>query len=239
MRAVTRGEAIIGVLPIENSLAGAIPETYDLLAHAPLAIVAEAVSRCRTAWWAPGHQHRRAHPGAFPPRRTGPVPPLPLVDPRHAARGGARSTPAAARRVAENGDQREAAIASRRIADKHGLVVLLNDVSDHAENYTRFVAVAAHTRSTAQRYRLAHRGEVRHPSPARRAGAGHQPLAEYGVNMTSLQSRPIHGRPWDYQFYADLEGHPLDPKLAQALRTLASNVAEMSYLGCFPAAPRP
>src|ERR671928_2073641 len=43
MRAVTRGEAACGVLPIENSLAGAIPETYDLLAHAPLAIVAETV----------------------------------------------------------------------------------------------------------------------------------------------------------------------------------------------------
>ena len=95
MRAVTRGEAGVGVLPIENSLAGAIPETYDLLAHAPLAIVDEAVipvPHCLVGL--PGHQHRRAHPGALPPGRADPVPPVPVVDSRHAAGGRAQSTPA-------------------------------------------------------------------------------------------------------------------------------------------------
>ena len=90
VRAVGRGEAGYGVLPIENSLAGAIPETYDLLAHAPLAIVAETVlpvPHCLVGL--PGDEHRRARPGALPPGGAGPVPPLPLVAARHAARGGA------------------------------------------------------------------------------------------------------------------------------------------------------
>jgi prephenate dehydratase len=228
------------VLPIENSLAGAIPETYDLLAHAPLAIIAEAVipvPHCLVGL--PGTNidaltRVHSHPAALAQCRRflSSIPDtLPEV---------ARSTPAAARRVAESGDQRQAAIASRRSADKHGLVVLLNDVSDHAENYTRFVAVAAHTRldrENATDWRTAVRF-VTHHQPGALASAI-QPLAEFGVNMTSLQSRPIHGRPWNYQFYADLEGHPLDPQVALALRTLEANVAEMSYLGCFPAAPRP
>jgi prephenate dehydratase len=240
MRAVTRGEAAIGVLPIENSLAGAIPETYDLLAHAPLAIIAEAVipvPHCLVGL--PGTNidaltRVHSHPAALAQCRRflSSIPDtLPEV---------AQSTPAAARRVAESGDMRQAAIASRRSADKHGLVVLLNDVSDHAQNYTRFVAVAAHTRldrDNATDWRTAVRF-VTHHQPGALASAI-QPLAEFGVNMTSLQSRPIHGRPWNYQFYADLEGHPLDPQVALALRTLESNVAEMSYLGCFPAAPRP
>ena len=219
MRAVTRGEASIGVLPIENSLAGAIPETYDLLAHAPLAIVAEAVipvPHCLVGLAGTNIDaltRVHSHPAALAQCRRflSSIPDtLPEV---------AQSTPAAARRVAESGDQRQAAIASRRSADKHGLVVLLNDVSDHAQNYTRFVAVAAHTRidrDNGSDWRTAVRF-VTHHHPGALASAI-QPLAEYGVNMTSLQSRPIHGRPWDYQFYADLEGHPLDAKLAQALR---------------------
>ena len=66
-----------------------------------------------------------------------------------------------------------------------------------------------------------------------------EPLARYGVNMVSLQSRPIPGRPWNYQFYADIEGHPLDPAVSTALRELERNVAEMGYLGCYPAFERP
>ena len=174
MRAVTRGEASIGVLPIENSLAGAIPETYDLLAHAPLAIVAEAVipvPHCLVGLAGTNIDaltRVHSHPAALAQCRRflSSIPDtLPEV---------AQSTPAAARRVAESGDQRQAAIASRRSADKHGLVVLLNDVSDHAQNYTRFVAVAAHTRIDRDNgSRLAHRSQVRHAPPSRRTGVGH------------------------------------------------------------------
>ena len=56
--------------------------------------------------------------------------------------------------------------------------------------------------------------------------------------MCSLQSRPIPGRPWNYQFYVDLEGHPLDENAAAALRELESVVKELSYLGCYPASAR-
>lgn len=87
MRAVTRGEASCGVLPIENSLAGAIPETYDLLAHAPLAIVDEvviAVPHCLVGIAGANIDALAQDPLA--PGRARPVPPVPLVDPRRAAR---------------------------------------------------------------------------------------------------------------------------------------------------------
>jgi chorismate mutase/prephenate dehydratase len=118
--------------------------------------------------------------------------------------------------------------------------VLLNDVSDHAQNYTRFVSVAGHTRldrGEGEDWRCAIRF-VTHHHP----GALHdaiEPLRRFGVNMTSLQSRPIQGRPWDYQFYADLEGHPIDPPVSQALTAMAEMVAEIAHLGCYPAHPRP
>ena len=240
MRAVTRGEASCGVLPIENSLAGAIPETYDLLAHAPLAIVDEvviAVPHCLvgiagTNIDALARIH--SHPAALAQCRRflSSIPDaLPDVAP---------STAGAARRVAEAGDPRQAAISSRAAALRHGLDVLLNDVSDHAQNYTRFVAVAAHTRldrENGRPWRTAVRF-VTHHHPGALVDAI-APLGRHGVNMTSLQSRPIAGRPWNYQFYADLEGHPLDPTVSTALRELEGHVAELSYLGCYPAGDRP
>jgi prephenate dehydratase len=239
MRAVTRGEADRGVLPIENSLAGVVPETYDLLAHAPLSIVDEAVlpvphvlvGLARTNIDALARVH--SHPMALTQCRRF-LSSLPDAQPEVAP-----STAGAARRVADANDPRQAAISSRRAAERFGLTVLLNDVSDHAQNYTRFVAVAPRTRidrDPDRPWRSAIRF-VTHHHP----GALHdaiEPLRRYGVNMCSLQSRPIPGRPWDYQFYVDLEGHPLDGNVAEAMRELESMVAELSYLGCYPAFPR-
>jgi prephenate dehydratase len=239
MRAVTRGEAACGVVPIENSLAGAIPDTYDVLAHAPLAIVDEtvlAVPHClvglaNTNIDALARIH--SHPAALAQCRRF-LSSLPDVLPDVAP-----STAAAARRVAEARDPSQAAISSRRAGERYGLAVLLNDVSDHARNYTRFVAVATHTRldRDGRAWRTAVRF-VTHHHPGALASAI-QPLAASGVNMTSLQSRPIAGRPWNYQFYADLEGHPLDAPVAEALRSLEGEVAELGFLGCYPACERP
>ena len=239
MRAVTRGEAACGVLPIENSLAGVVPETYDLLAHAPLAIVDEAVlpvphvlvGLANTNIDALARVH--SHPMALSQCRRF-LSSLPDTLPEVAP-----STAAAARRVADGGDPRQAAISSRGIAERLGLTVLLNDVSDHAQNYTRFVTVATHTRldrASADEWRTAVRF-VTHHHP----GALHdaiEPLRRFGVNMTSLQSRPIPGRPWDYQFYADLEGHPMDDPVRAALAAMDEMTADLSHLGCYPVSPR-
>jgi prephenate dehydratase len=240
MRAVTKSEVACGVLPIENSLAGAIPETYDLLAHAPLAIVDEVVlpvPHCLVGLSGTNIDalaRIHSHPAALAQCRRF-LSSLPDALPDVAP-----STAAAARRVAEARDTAQAAISSRRAGERMGLTVLLNDVSDHAENYTRFVAVAPHTRidrRDGREWRTAVRF-VTHHHPGALARAIN-PLATFGVNMCSLQSRPIPGRPWNYQFYADLEGHPLDAPMAEALQSLEREVAELAFLGCYPAAPRP
>jgi len=239
VRAVGKGDAGYGVLPIENSLAGPIPETYDLLAHAPLAIVAETVipvPHCLVGLAGTNIDaltRVHSHPAALAQCRRF-LSSLPDTLPEVAP-----STATAARRVAEAGDRRQAALSSRRAAERFGLVVLLNDVSDHAENYTRFVSVANHTRIDRDGVGVWHTAVrfVTHHHPGALLSAI-EPLARYGVNMVSLQSRPIPGRPWNYQFYADLEGHPLDAAVATALRALEQNVAEMGYLGCYPAFER-
>ena len=240
VRAVTRGDVGRGVLPIENSLAGVVPETYDVLAHAPLSIVDETVLPVPhvlvglTGTNIDALARIHSHPMALTQCRRF-LSSLPDTLPEVAP-----STAGAARRVADSGDKRQAAISSRPAAERFGLSVLLNDVSDHAQNYTRFVAVAAHTRidrREGEDWRCAIRF-VTHHHPGALLDAI-EPLQRFGVNMTSLQSRPIIGRPWDYQFYADLEGHPLDSTVGQALRAMEPMVAELAFLGCFPAHPRP
>src|SRR6476661_3555448 len=223
VRAVTRGDA-----------------AYDVLAHAPLSIVAETVLAVpHVLVGLPGTNidalaRIHSHPMALTQCRRF-LSSLPDTLPEVAP-----STAGAARRVAESGDARQAAISSRWAAERYELTVLLNDVSDHAQNYTRFVAVAGHTRidrAPGEDWRCAIRF-VTHHHP----GALHdaiEPLRRYGVNMSSLQSRPIAGRPWDYQFYADLEGHPLDAPVGEALREMEGKVAQIAYLGCYPAHPRP
>src|SRR5947207_3158811 len=179
VRAVGRGDAGYGVLPIENSLAGPIPETYDLLAHAPLAIVAETVipvPHCLVGLAGTNIDaltRVHSHPAALAQCRRF-LSSLPDTLPEVAP-----STAAAARRVADAGDRSHAAISSRRAAERVGLTVLLNDVSDHAQNYTRFVAVAPHTRLDRQNggdWRTAVRF-VTHHHPGALASAI-QPLAE-------------------------------------------------------------
>ena len=169
VRAVTRGDASCGVLPIENSLAGVVPETYDVLAHAPLSIVDETVLAVpHVLVGLPGTNidalaRIHSHPMALTQCRRF-LSSLPDTLPEVAP-----STAGAARRVAESGDARQAAISSRWAAERYELTVLLNDVSDHAQNYTRFVAVAGHTRiDRAPGERLALRDPLRHPPPPRR-----------------------------------------------------------------------
>src|SRR5689334_17984672 len=214
VRAVTRGDAGCGVLPIENSLAGVVPETYDVLAHAPLSIIDETVLAVpHVLVGLPGTNidalaRIHSHPMALTQCRRF-LSSLPDTLPEVAP-----STAGAARRVAESGDARQAAISSRWVA-----------------GHTRI------DRAPGEDWRCAIRF-VTHHHP----GALHdaiEPLRRYGVNMSSLQSRPIPGRPWDYQFYADLEGHPLDAAVGEALREMEGKVAQIAYLGCYPAHPRP
>jgi chorismate mutase / prephenate dehydratase len=114
--------------------------------------------------------------------------------------------------------------------------VLVADISDHPENFTRFVALATHTRldvGAATSWRTALRVVTRHEP-----GALHdaiEPLRYHRVQMTSLHSRPIMGEPWRYQFAIDIEGHRAEPRVLRALSDVAERSAELYVLGSFPA----
>ena len=235
--AVADKSAEIGVLPIENTLAGIVADTCDLISDGALPIVAETIihiPHCLAG--VPGATTTgvttiHSHPVALAQCRA-------FLNGRYEQRA-ASTTADAARLVAELGDPTCAAIASPAAAKRYGLEVLEHDISDHPDNMTRFVAIAReplpYVEGTA--WKTALRIVTGH-----QPGALHdaiEPLRYHGVNMQSLHSRPIPGEPWRYQFLIDIEGHRDDPRIERALADVASRSALLVVLGSFPAAKHP
>jgi prephenate dehydratase len=233
--AVALREAEFGVLPIESSLVGPVAETHDLLYELLLSIVAEVVlpvDHClvglgpiELAEIAVVH----SHPVALDQCRR-------LLDTLPRATLVATPTTAdAAHDVAERGDPTHVAIASERAARLHGLTVLAENVGDHPEAYTRFVAIATHIRLERGEgtFRTALSFVTDHePGALNRAL---EPFARFGVDLVLLVSRPIPQTPWRYRFDAVLAGHPLDAPVRQALREAGVETRLLRVLGAYRA----
>jgi chorismate mutase/prephenate dehydratase len=235
VEATVAGEVEFGVLPIESSLSGSVAETHDLLHASPLSIVDETVLAIRHHLLAhevvPLEEIRvvRSHPVALDQCRRL------LASMPWATVIAATTTAEAAAEVAERGDPTEAAIAGERAAPLYGLTVLLPDVGDHPEAYTRFVSVATHTRLDGDptAWRTAFSFVTDH-----RPGALHrtiEPFARNGIDLVQLVSRPIPETPWRYRFHAVLAGHPLDPLVAGALAEVRGQARHLKVFGSYPA----
>ncbi len=157
---------------------------------------------------------------------------------------GARPWPAidtgvAARDVAEAKDPRVAAIASPEAAARYGLIELAATIADHPDNVTRFLIVEAvrpelrtppgsRSRRTTVLFATAHE----HGFLARCLAL----LADAGINLTKLESRPKPGRAWEYMFYADFDGDASEAHIAAALAACATRCTEFRLLGSYDVA---
>jgi prephenate dehydratase len=230
--AVASASATHGVLPIESSLAGAVPETHDLLDECPLSIVVEVVLPITHALLAPRRlplvdiELVRSHPSALDQCRQ-------FLHGLSQARIIATATTAdAARETAEGGDPCAAAIASAEAASRYGLVVLAANVGD-APAFTRFVAIAPYTclDVAPERARTAFTFVADH-----RPGALHaaiEPFADTGLDLLRLVSRPLPSTPWSYRFDAVVAGHPLDPTVRRAFGELRQATRSYRIVGVY------
>jgi prephenate dehydratase len=236
-RAIPEGAADLLVVPVENSLAGSVVRVYDLLLESQLSIEAETILPielnligCPDAA-SESIRSVASHPMALAQceRFFAKHPNLKRVP--------AEDTAGSVREVLNRGDKTCAAIAGRRAAIHYGGVILQESIQDNAENFTRFVLLvqpAKHSfRFAAPKgfkmsiaMRLAHR-------PGSLLSAL-EPFARHGVNLMKIESRPIHGQPWVYQFFIDVEGEntSLMNEGLDDLRKAADNVR---LLGLYPA----
>ncbi len=233
--AAVSGECTHACLPVENSLAGSINQTYDLLTDSVLHVVGEQIVRV--------HHNLLAKPGVRLEDITRVYSHTQALQQcQHFIRKHGFEavtdfdTAGAAKLLAENGGEGKAAIASKRAAEAYGLAVLAENIEDLDFNYTRFFILG-----TDERPRQGDASKTSLVLATRhRPGSLVSCLEEFpshGINMTKLESRPRRDKPWSYLFYVDIEGHIEDENVAEAITNLMRKAAFVKFLGSYPAAP--
>lgn len=235
--AVRLGSCQAAVLPVENSLAGSVHENYDLLLEYPdVHIVAETqvrVSHCLLALPGASLEGIRtvlSHPQALMQSAV-------FLDrfPQW-IRQPFYDTAGSAAHVAEQKDPTLAAIASEKAAERYGLTVLARAIETNPHNYTRFFAIALRSCPPVQPVNKASIVFTLGQEIGSLARVLTR-IADAGFSLTKLESRPIHGLPWQYMFYADMElNRPIEefewlfnrlPEVAGGLRLLGIYHSEL------------
>ena len=230
-RCVEAGGAGYGVVPIENSTEGSIARTHDLLLTTPLKICGEVllpVHHCLMSKSGRPAKVKKifSHSQSFAQchewlnRNFAGVKRTPVVSNAEAARLAAR-------------DASAAAIASETAAGLYKLKPIATSIEDEPQNTTRFVVIAGHDAGPSGRDKTSLVMSARNVPGAMYALLS--PLADHGVSMTRLESRPARTGLWEYVFYVDIEGHQRDARVAQALKALAEKATMLKALGSYPA----
>ena len=220
------------VIPIENSLAGSIHRNYDLLVrnglrirhetnlpveHSLIALAGAAFEDVKTV---------RSHPVALDQCE------LFFKRHPHLVRETGYDTSGSVKEIVEEDLRDHAAIASKNAARFYGARVLMERIEDSEENFTRFfllsskssVSEAADKTSVVFSFKNA-------------AGALFKCLSVFAlrdIDLTKIESRPIHGRPWEYLFYLDFLGNTGETRVRNALSHLGELTEFMAVLGCYP-----
>ena len=222
-----------GVVPVENSQAGSINETYDLLLRHGLRVVGEVVVRVDHALLGvPGAtlvdvRNVLSHPQA-----------LAQCDEFIASHGLSAvpfaDTAGAARRVADEGEKEHAAIAARRAAELYGLVVLAESIQTFPENFTKFAVIGeAPPPGTPTPDKTSIVFAVADVPGSLLACLGG--FADHGINLEKIESRPQGGRPWRYVMYVDFAAGVDEPAARAALQELAGHTSFVRVLGTYRA----
>jgi chorismate mutase/prephenate dehydratase len=222
-----------GIVPAENSLEGSVNQTYDLLLETSLGISGEVkvrVIHCLLA--IPGtkienvrivysHPQALAQCAGFLEKLD--VEAIPAYD-----------TAGSAKMLIEKQLSKAGAIASERAAELYGLEVLRKNIEDFPENFTRFFVLAQTDALPTGKDRTSIVFATAH-TPGSLHNALRQ-LSSRQINLTKIESRPIRGMPWKYNFFVDFEGHQRDPMVSEAINALRNSTTMLRVLGSYPRA---
>jgi prephenate dehydratase len=227
------GAADLVLAPVENTLAGTVVASLDLLLESGLQAVGEVILpivHCLIG--TPDATFEQitsveSHPVALAQCERF------LRENPQMTRRATLDTAGSVREIIRAGDPTRAAIAGRRAAEIYGGRILREHIEDHAENYTRFLLLSPTPRTNERANRLSLVIELRHVP-----GALHRALgvfASRSIDLLKIESRPLAGRPWQYRFYLDLHASPNDPATFAALDELRQCTDSVHTLGCYPA----
>lgn len=229
-RAVEEGEVDYGVVPIENSIEGGVNETLDLLFETKLKICGELEHRIRlNLIGKPGLKIEDvriliSHPQAINQCRNFIERVLKGVEIREAT-----STSQAVKMALES--EYVAAIGSELAARLYGGEIMARGIEDYRDNYTRFFLLGWEDSPKMDGCKTSLIFSTHHKPGALYKALG--VFAERGINLTKIESRPIKGRPWEYMFYVDFEGHRDDDICKEAIEDLRGRALFVKILGSY------
>lgn len=229
METVANGDALFGVLPIENSTTGAVSGINELLMEYDVTIIAEHFIKVEQALLGlPGAKMENLHTvyshaqGLMQCSKF-------LESQKGIATKTYASTAGAAKKVKDEGDATQAAIASKRAAQTFGLHVLCENINNEDNNYTRFIVVTNQKIFLSDANKLSLCFEVKHE-----AGSLYHFLANFyynDLNLTKIESCPIENRNWEYRFFVDVEGNINSPGVGNALASMREYANNVTVLG--------
>lgn len=230
---VEKGKANFGVIPIENSLEGSVGQNYDLLLKSKLKIYGEVILRIRHCLI--GRKGAKlnsikevySHPQALGQSRKFleklKVKLIPFYD-----------TAGSVKMIKEKKLKNLAAVASERAASAYKMKILKRGIETNHKNFTRFFIISKNDRPPTGNDKTSIIFSIKHVPGALYKALGIFAVSD--INLTKLESRPIIGKPWQYNFYLDFEGHRKDKLIQEALEILKHNCLFMKIIGSYPKA---
>lgn len=227
--ALEQGRIDYGILPIENSSAGEILDTYDLMNNSQLYIVGEQAIPVEhnllgiKGATLQGVREVYSHPQGLSQTKLFlkdhmAIKPCPYIN-----------TAAACQYVADLQDPSKAAIGSKRAGQLYGLEILVPDIQYNKNNFTRFVVLSKRMQITDDSNKISILFSTAHVSGSLYNILGH--FAYNGLNLLKIQSRPILDQTWEYFFFADLEGNLQDANVLVALSRIIEQCSSFKILG--------
>jgi len=231
-----RGNVHHGVVPIENTTEGIVTASLDLLVDSEVTICGELMLEVREHLMSQSGRLEDVEQVASHLNPLGQcarwletrLPGVPTLE--------TASTAKAAQLAA--GDSAVAAIGSEVAAEAYGLRIIEGGIEDSRRNTTRFLIIGSEAPAASGDDLTAAVFTVRKDQ----SGALYhllEPFARHGVNLSSIQSRPMKGKPWEYLFFVDMEGHVSEERVTKALEAAADVAYSSKVLGSFPRAAQP
>jgi prephenate dehydratase len=230
---VKDGIADYALAPIENSLAGSVHKSYDLLLESRLQVVREVILPI-------AHNLIGTTEASLDKIACVESHPVALAQCERFFRSrpqirrvASLDTAGSVREIILAGDPSCAAIAGKRAAEIYGGKILLEHIEDHRENYTRFLLLASAPEPSEEADKLSLVVHLAHKPGALQRALG--VFAKRGISLLKIESRPIVGHPWQYRFYLDLQTSLNDPEAVRALEELRACADDVRILGCYSA----
>ncbi len=230
-QAVESGEANYGIIPVENSSAGSVHESYDLIIKYRFYIAAAlelpvnhcllGIKGCRFE----DIKEVRSHPQGLMQCKE-------FIEKNGLTAVSCSNTAVAAETVAKMQNPSIAAISSKKAAELYGLDIIQSNIQTSTNNSTRFISISKHMRIDKNADKISMFFSLPHTT-----GSLYSTLARFavrGLNLTKIESRPIKDHKFQYYFYLDFTGNVRDEETINLLCALHDELPAFSFLGNFP-----